>query len=98
MKTLIKRLFYSTLVGIFCAVLTINIFSDIIIDDLKEYNEVFTSRNYLYDSAIICTQLYFMNPSNVNKLTCVKINNKINTLNEELENFYFANLYLKAMR
>lgn len=98
MKKILKRLFYSSVVGILCAILAINIFSDIVIDDLKEYNNIYASRNYLYDSAIICTQLYFMNPNKLNKLTCEKINNKINSLNSELKGFYFANLYLDTMK
>jgi len=98
MGKLIKRLFYSSVIGIVCALLAINIFSDVIIDDLTQYNKLHENRNYLYDSAIICTQLYFMNPSKVNKLTCDKINNKISSLNKELNNLYFANIYLNAMR
>lgn len=98
MKKMIKRLFYSSIVGVVCAILAINIFSNIVIDDLKQYNNIYTSRNYLYDSAIICTQLYFMNPNKLNKLTCEKINNKINSLNNELKDFYFVNLYLNAMK
>ena len=98
MKSIIKRLFYSTIIGIICAVIAINIFSEVIINDLKKYNKLYISRNYLFDSAIICTQLYFMNPNKVNKLTCDKVNNKIDSLNKELKDFYFANLYLKAIR
>ena len=98
MKIIIKKLFYSTVFGIVCAIIAINIFSSVILDELKQYNKLFSTRNYLYDSAIICTQLYFMEPNKVNKLTCDKINNKINLLNDELKDFYFANLYLKTMR
>ncbi|OUR69333.1 hypothetical protein A9Q76_09925 [Arcobacter sp. 31_11_sub10_T18] len=98
MKTLIKRLFYSSLIGITGAIIALNIFSNVILDDLKQYNQLHIDRNYLYDSAIICTQLYFMNPNGVNQLTCDKINAKISSINNELKNFYFTNLYLKAMK
>ncbi len=98
MKKILIRLFYSSIIGILCAIVVVNIFSNVIIDELKQYNELYISRNYLYDSAIICTQLYYMNPSKVNKLTCEKIHNKINSLDERLNDFYFANIYFKAMR
>ncbi len=98
MIDIIKKLFYSSIIGIVCAIIAINIFSNVIIDNLKQYNNLHINRNYLYDSSIICTQLYFMNPSEVTKLTCDNINTRISTINEELKNFYFANLYLNAMR
>lgn len=98
MKDLLKKLFYSSVIGVFCAIVTINIFSDVVIDDLKQYNKIFTNRNYLYDSAIICTQLYYMDPNKTNKLTCEKINKEINSLNNKLDDLFFANLYLNAMR
>jgi len=98
MKAFLKKLFYSSIIGITAAILALNIFSNVIIDDLKEFNELNISRNYLYDSAIICTQLYFLNPNRVNQLTCDTINSKIAHINNELKSFYFAKLYVKAMK
>ena len=98
MKTLFKRLIYSIIIGLTGAIIALNIFSNIILNDLKQFNELNISRNYLYDSAIICTQLYFMNPNGVNQLTCDKINEKISSIDNELKSFYFTNLYLKAMK
>jgi len=98
MKAFFKKLFYSSIIGITAAILALNIFSNVIIDDLKQFNELNISRNYLYDSAIICTQLYFLNPNRVNQLTCDKINSKIAHINNELKSFYFAKLYVKAMK
>ena len=98
MKTLFKRLLYSSLIGITGAIIVLNIFSNVILNDLKKYNQLHIDRNYLYDSGIICTQLYFMNPSRVNQLTCDTINVKISSINNELKSFYFTNLYLKAMK
>lgn len=97
MKT-VKRIFYSSIIGIFCALVAINIFSEFILDDLKQYSRLHIDRNSLYDSAIICTQLYFMNPTEINKLTCDKISNKIEYINNELDNYYFANLYLNTVK
>jgi len=97
MRTLIKTIFYSSLIGITGAVIALVIFSNALVD-FRQYNELRISRNYLYDSAIICTQLYFMNPNPVNQLTCDTINEKISLINIELESFYFTNLYLKAMK
>ena len=98
MKKILIRVFYSCVIGILSAIIVINIFSNIIVDELKQYNDLYISRNYLYDSAIICTQLYFMNPDKINELTCEKINDKISSLDKELHNFYFANLYINAMK
>jgi len=98
MKVLLKRLFYSSVIGMVCAIIAVNVFSSVIIDDLKQYNKLHISRNYLYDSVVICSQLYYMNPNPVTKLTCENINNKISVINDELKNFYFANLYLNTMR
>lgn len=93
-----KRLFYSSIIGIFCALVAINVFSEFIIDDLKQYSSLHVNRNTLHDSAIICTQLYLMDPSDINKLTCDKINNKIKFLNNKLNNYYFTNLYLNTIK
>jgi len=97
MKTFIKRLFYTSLFGITGAVIALVIFSNAL-SDFRQYNDLRISRNYLYDSAIICTQLYFLNPNPVNQLTCDTINEKISLINIELESFYFTNLYLKTMK
>jgi len=97
MKTFFKRLFYSSLFGITGAVIALVIFSNAV-NDIRQYNELRISRNYLYDSAIICTQLYFMNPNPITQLTCDSINKKISVINNELESFYFTNLYLNAMK
>jgi hypothetical protein len=97
MKT-IKRLFYTTLLGVFFAIVAINIFSSVIIDDLRQYSKLHIDRNSMYDSAVICTQLYFMNPTDVNKLTCEKIMHKIDTINKKLDNYYLADIYLSTIK
>jgi len=97
MKT-IKKFIYSIVIAVFCAVVAINLFFNVIVDDLRQYTKLHLDRNSLYDSAIICTQLYFMNPNRVNQLTCEKITNKIEFINNELGQYYFANLYLGAIK
>lgn len=97
MKSILKKIIYSIIIGTICIIFSINLFSNVIIDELKEYSEVYIDRNHLYDTAIVCTQLYFINPNEINKLTCTKITKRIKELNEKLDKYYFANIYLTTI-
>ena len=97
MKTL-KKIIYSIVIAGFFAGIVLNILFNILVDDLREYTELHIDRNSLYDSAIMCSQLYFMNPNDVNKLTCKIFTDKIVSIDNKLEKYYFANIYLSAIK
>lgn len=97
MKT-IKIIIYTIVIGFFFSAAAVNIFYTVVIDDLQEYSELSIDRNTLYDAAIVCSQLYFMNPNSINKSTCREINNKIIYLDSKLEKYYLMKIYLSAIK
>ncbi len=97
MKT-IKIIIYTIVISFFFSSVAMNIFYNVVIDDLNEYSQLNIDRNTLYDTALICSQLYFMNPNMVNQLTCKKITNKIVVLDNKLEEYYLVRFYLSAIK
>lgn len=94
MKTFFKRVFTSLVVSFFILTLAGSYVSNRLVDELEQMSEIHYENSYLTDAAIICMQLFLLDPTLQNKETCIQIEEKINNNKNELNNFTLALLYL----
>lgn len=94
MKTFFKRVLTSLFISFFILTLAGSYVSNRLMDELEQMSEIHYENSYLTDAAVICMQLFLLDPTLKNKETCIQIEEKINTNKMELNNFTFALLYL----
>ncbi len=94
MKTFFKRVFTSLVVSFFILTLVGSYVSNRLVDELEQMSKIHYENSYLTDAAVICMQLFFLDPTLQNKKTCLQIEDKINHNKNELNNFTLALLYL----
>ncbi|MFA6788848.1 MAG: hypothetical protein WCR15_04120 [Arcobacteraceae bacterium] len=97
MKTFLKRTFYSIVVSFILLTIVSSYFSNRLINELEQINEIQHENSYLADASYMCMQLYTLNPSKKNKEMCLKIEEEINNNYNELKNFTFASLYFEYL-
>ncbi|WP_419769804.1 MAG: hypothetical protein ACNI3C_10775 [Candidatus Marinarcus sp.] len=90
MKVFFKRVFYSLIVSL----TIVTLISNLLYKQLEEISSLNHENNYLADAGIICMQLYIVNPTSINKNTCIMIQHAIHKNNQELNNFALASIYL----
>jgi preprotein translocase subunit SecG len=97
MKTFLKRTFYIFAVSFMLLTLGSSYFSHKLTNELEQMNEIYHENDYLTDAALVCMQLYALNPSKENKETCLKIEEEINNNHNALKNFMFASIYFEYL-
>lgn len=97
MKTFLKRTFYTFVVSFILLTIVASYLSNKLMDELEQINEIHYENSYLADAALICMQLYSINPSEKNKETCLKIEEEINLNHSELKSFILASLYFEYL-
>lgn len=97
MKRILKKVFYIVAFSFMLIAVTSSYVSNKLLNQLKQMNEIHYENEYLSDAGVICMQLYFFNPTEENKLTCIEIEDKISNNKNELQNFTLASLYLNYL-
>lgn len=97
MKTFLKRTFYALVVSFIFLTLVSAYFSNRLINELEQIDEIHHENSYLADAAFVCMQLYSFDSSEKNKQTCLKIQEEINNNYNELKGFKFASIYFNYL-
>jgi hypothetical protein len=97
MKTFLKRAFYTMMISFIVLTVASSYFSNRLVSELEQINEIHHENSYLADAAFICMQLYSFDSSEENKQTCVKIQEEINNNYNELKGFKFASIYFNYL-
>lgn len=97
MKKFFKHLVYSLIISSIFLSVAGSYVSNKLVNELEQMSQIHYENNYLTDAAIICMQLFLLNPTQENKKTCIKIEEKIVHNQKELNNFTFASLYLNYL-
>lgn len=97
MKKFFKRVLYTLTTLFFVVTLLFHYLSNRVVEELESINRLHYENSYLTDAAIICMQLYLIEPTQINQDTCVKIEDEIKDNVKELNSYTIASMYLNYM-
>lgn len=97
MKTFLKRTFYSLVISFIVLTIIGSYFSNRLVNELEQINEIHDENTFLVDAAFVCMQLYSFDPTEKNKQTCLKIEEEINNNYNELKEFKIASIYFNYL-